>query len=324
MFGEMPPATVEAPLALPEQGLFRETDFDIDRVRGTMDYGRSVPAGRTSDQVTKLNLVRDTVLERMMSSQRTRGFEFYDKYSFGVTRGFLREAANRPDLQEGVRWLSLVRTRGFPTIEGAWQRISRSGRRPPFRRGFCPLCSAPVKHGWEWAHLLATCFHAEVVTLRTSHLRAQMEYLLNHIQGRGPEWLLEVTVGNARVNGEIQIMLPEVVGIYLAGGLCRHPDALDREEWFDVYQIGFGHARLITPTLEQFSYVPVASFLQTAAPLYLASLGEDVYGVSPSDDGMSASSRDSPVNQAPPNALPPFEGPRLDPDEAELVGVQEQ
>jgi len=55
-----------------------------------------------------------------MTANRSKGFNyFYDALALGVNRGYIHKAALQPDLSEGVRWLSLVRTRSFPTVEGA-------------------------------------------------------------------------------------------------------------------------------------------------------------------------------------------------------------
>jgi exonuclease III len=306
-FGEMPSNTAEAPIDLPVNGLFEAVNFDFDVERELMDRGRIVPSGRDRGQVVKTSLVRDVVLERMMTSQRTKGFEFYDRFHFGITRGYLREAPNRPDLAEGVRWLSLIRAHGFPTIEGTWQRIKRSGREPPFQRGKCPICSGLVKPGWEWSHLLVICPHDRVVDLRRGHLESHYRYLVTQLSARGADWVFDFSEHAGREN-EIQPHRPEVVSIYLVGGLYRSSDALGREQWFDTYQIGFGHLRIVTPPLETFSYVPVASFLQSVVPLYLTALGGDPYGVLSSDDDLTVSSRDDSVNQNPMGDRVPLEG----------------
>jgi exonuclease III len=324
-FGEMPLNTAEAPMSLPVHGLFEDVNFNFDVERELMDSGRIVPSGRDRGQVVKTNLVRDVVLERMMTSQRTKGFEFYDKFHFGITRGYLRVAPNRPDLTEGVRWLSLIRAHGFPTVEGTWQRIRRSGREPPFRRGRCPICSNPIKPNWEWSHLLVNCPDGQVVEHRVAHLESQIRHLITHLTARGAAWVFDFSEHAGREN-EIQLHKPEVVSIYLAGGLYRTSHALSREEWFDTYQTGFGHLNLITPPLEVFSYVPVASFLQSVVPLYLTALGGDPYGVLLSDDDLTVSSRDDSVNQDPPDERVPFEGTLGDahyaPEDAEEHVVQ--
>ena len=120
--GELALTSADDPVIRPVWGSF-DVDFDYIGERQDMDEGMNVPPNRTRGEVIKTALVRDVVLERLMSSQRTKGFHFYDVMNIRVTRGFLRKATNRPDLSEGVRWLCLARTRAYPTVEGAWQRI---------------------------------------------------------------------------------------------------------------------------------------------------------------------------------------------------------
>jgi exonuclease III len=293
-FGEMVAPRPEAPLVLPELGVFKDVDFDFDLERERMDEGRTVPSGRDRGQVVKTAFVRDVVLERMMTSQRTKGFSFYDKFYMGITRGFIREAMSRPDLAEGVRWLSLTRCRGFPTIEGAWQRIKRSGQDPPFGRGECPLCSAPIILGWEWSHLLLNCVHPSVASARLNQLGPNIVYLRTNLLGRGGRPFRDI-LNDTGLERQTDI-IAGVLSIYLVGGLIRPLDSTDREGWWDVYQLGFGHLKILTPSLEVFSFVPVASFLQIVAPLYLLRLGGDPY----KDDAsasLSVSSSVESVNQ---------------------------
>ena len=282
---------------IPEWGHF-PAEWDLVHEREVMDEGRNVPPGRTRAEITKVNFVRDVVLERMMSSQSTKGFtNYYDIFNFGVTRGFLREAANRPDLAEGVRWLCLARTRAFPTVEGSWQRITRSGQNPTFTRGQCPLCSEPIGHGWEWAHLLTKCRSTPVKDARESHIKQHISYIGVNL-ARGDRMVLDSF--SHEVGGEDGTKLPDILGaasIQLIGGLYRSLDALDRDEWFSTYFIGFGHLRMITPSFETFHFINAASFFQTAAPLYVNALGGNLYGDWTSPSSQSESSLASSVNQ---------------------------
>ena len=271
----LPPAEVqETPLAHPEYGLLDASWSYIDE-RQSMDIGRNVPRGRSRWEVTRTNLVRDVILERMMSSNRAKGFSFYNKFNLGVTRGYLREAANRPDLAEGVRWLSLTRTRAFPTVEGAWQRIRRSGQAPSFRRGVCPLCEAPITQGWEWAHLLTSCQHETVMAARQTHLDQCIHYIKNNYEGRRNE--IQAFMGE--MGREREIALSEVLSICLIGGMYRPEGWIPADEgWFDIYFIGFGGVKLITPGLESYGFTYVASFFQRIAPLYMTHLCGSLYG----------------------------------------------
>jgi hypothetical protein len=255
--GEPPCSVTEAPLSHP---LWGELDaaWDLPSERTAMNRGRIVPEGRTRGEVTQVALVRDAVLERMMSSNKLKGFtRFYNFFSLGTNRGYLRDAATRPDLAEGIRWLSLVRTRAFPTVEGAWQCIKRSGRDPPFIRGCCPLCGNLVCQGWDWAHLLAVCPSMLVRHEREVHLRQSIDYLVRTIGNR--DRLFSDFMNS--VGREERIGLPEALSIYLIGGLFRRPDMLEGEGWMDAYFIGFGSTKLICPGFESFGWTYVASFL---------------------------------------------------------------
>ena len=284
---------------IPEWGHF-PAEWDLVHEREEMDSGRTVPPGRTRAEVTKVNYVRDVVLERMMRSQNTKGFvNHYDMFNFGVTRGFLREAANRPDLAEGVRWLCLARTRtrAFPTVEGAWQRIRRSGKDPAFARGQCPLCSEPIRLGWEWAHLLTRCRSGVVKRARETHIREHISYIGINL-ARGDRLVLQNF--EQEVGGEDGTKLSYIDGaisIQLIGGLYRSLAAGDRLEWFNTYFIGFGHLRVITPNFESFHFINAASFFQTVAPLYVNALGGNLYGDWTSPSSQSESSLASSVDQ---------------------------
>ncbi|KAF8273371.1 hypothetical protein EI94DRAFT_1696889, partial [Lactarius quietus] len=48
-------------------------------------------------------------------------------------------------------------------------------------------------------------------------------------------------------------------------------------EWFDIYQLGFGHFQLVTPGFTTQHFIPMASFLQEVAPLWTFALGQEVY-----------------------------------------------
>jgi hypothetical protein len=258
-----------------------------------MDRGRHTRAQQTRGEANVVTLVRDVVLERMMTSNRAKGFSFYSNVNMGISRGFLREAANRPDLVEGVRWLCLARTRAFPTVEGAWQRIKRSGQDPPFERYQCPLCKRALKHGFEWSHLLTTCQSPPVRQARATHLAQSLTYLTRVFAVRDAE-----IVDIAQIMGsEDGINMVEVVSTSLIGGLVRPLSMSNEEGWLDAYQIGFGGTRLITPGFDSFGFTYVASFFQRIAPMYVVRLG-----LSPSADRSSTgtdseSSLGSAVNQ---------------------------
>ena len=295
--GVPPDYPLEAPLIRPRFGELADADWDLPVERQEMDRGRMVPQGRTRGEATKVALIRDTVLERMMSSNTSKGFnQFYDLFNFGTTRGFLREAVNRPDLTEGVRWLCLMRTRAFPTVEGAWQRIKRSGKVPHFARGSCPLCLRAIRQGWEWTHLLIECMSVSVRRERLEHLAPSISYIQRNLVNRGHQ---AIRYADA-LGREEQIGLAEVVSIYLIGGLYRPPGFSDGEGWFDTYFLGFGATRVLCPGFESFSFVFVASFLQRVAPRWVTCLGEEPLSFGDEADmaeSISAGSEAGIVNQ---------------------------
>jgi hypothetical protein len=167
---------VMEPVFDPNTG-FLPTTWESYTEREQMNEGRNIPAGRTRGEMNKITLVRDVVLERMMNCQRTKGFSFYDSFYFGITRGYLRATVNRSDLTEGVRWLSLARSHAFPSVENAWQRLTRSGKEPHFERGVCPLCKSPIVTTMKWSHLMMDCRQESVRAARTKHLEQNITYL---------------------------------------------------------------------------------------------------------------------------------------------------
>ena len=167
---------VETPYLEADTGLIKHwcVDFDFN----ALGDGVIIPEGRTRGEVKKLLLVQHVVLERLMDSQRTVNWCIYDTFYFGITRGFLREAVNRTDLAEGVHWLVLSRIGAFPQVERAWQRITRSGKKPRFARKACPLCSEALKSGQEdLAHLVVTCKVRKVKACRDKYLHQCINHL---------------------------------------------------------------------------------------------------------------------------------------------------
>jgi hypothetical protein len=98
---------------------------------------------------------------------------------------------------------------------------------------------------------------------------------------------------------EEQIGIPEVLSIYLIGGLYRHLALQDGEGWFDTYFLGFGATRLVTPGFESYGFIYITQFLQRVAPLYVARLGLPLDGAESidTDDDSSVGSVESPTNQ---------------------------
>ncbi|KAF8258019.1 hypothetical protein EI94DRAFT_1708406 [Lactarius quietus] len=198
---------------------------------------------------------------------------------YGVTRGFLREAINQPDLAEGVHWLSLTRSGAFPQVERAWQHMKRSGKIPGFARRECPLCNKflPILDGDDLAHLLVACKSHQTYIWESS------ENVLSEIWGTENRTLVR----------------ERAVSTYLLGGFVRHTTMVQHGmEWFDIYQLGFGHFQLVTPGFTTQHFIPMASFLQEVAPLWTFALGQEVYdGGSVMDSLSQGSLLEGAVNQ---------------------------
>ncbi|KAI9429548.1 hypothetical protein H4582DRAFT_2060848 [Lactarius indigo] len=90
-----------------------------------------------------------------------------------------------------------------------------------------------------------------------------------------------------------------VITVYLLGGIIRlQLDTQDQLGWFDIYQLGFGHFRLVTPGFTAHHYVDLAQFLQLGAPLYVNALRQELYdGRSVTDSLSEGSLDDGDVNQ---------------------------
>lgn len=282
---------VEAPTFHPAMGDSLAIGlWDPVKEREFMDEGRVVPTQRTRGEATQVSLVRDVVLERLMSSQKTKGFHFYDTFGFGISRGFIREATHRIDLAEGVRWLCLARTRAFPTVEGAWQRTIRAGRRPGFERHQCPLCFDPLTQNTEWLHLLMECAHAPVEAARSKFLAQSISYF-NQMTN---DWdALKHLVSN-ELGIDHQNSVAGVVAIFLLGGVVRWASYAPI---ITAYQMGYGQLRRMTPGFDTFHFSSVASFFQLVAPLFVGALNLDLYGDWSSTGSQSESSSTSAVNQ---------------------------
>ena len=77
---------------------------------------------------------------------------------------------------------------------------------------------------------------------------------------------------------DTSLLWVEVINVYLLGGIIRQQSmAQDTLGWFDVYQWGFGHLRLVTPGFTAHHYIFVAQFLQEVAPLWSHALEQEMY-----------------------------------------------
>ena len=252
-----------------------------------LEEGTIIPSGQQRDTIYKVLLVRHVELERLMSAQRTKSWGVYDTNYYGILRAFLREAVNHTDLSEGVRWLVLMRTKAFPSVERAWQRITQSGKVPGFARNVCPLCNKALISGMEQSsHLLVACESHQVVTCRRKYLEQHISYLDRtkaHLWEGAPNVLSDrwgIRDGS--------LLQAEAMSVYLLGGLVRLQSMTqDAQGWFDSYQLGFGHFRLVTPRFTAHHYIFLAQFLQEVAPLWSHALEQEMYDSRSDTDSLS-------------------------------------
>lgn len=214
----------------------------------------------------RVRAVREVVRERSWTSNASVTFGRYDRWFFGMTRGFLRHTIRRSDIREGVRWLVVVRTGIFPSVrkfqlraDFAGRQYDDGGRRP------CPLCGEDITDGWDWAHLLVRCLDERIV-------RLQDEYLVTSVLCITNEWEI---LGETPTQGiEVAGMESKdvLMAVLLAGGATERYHSC-------TYTIGYGVTDLLPLEMSEPGYVPVAQFLQQAAPIYFDSL-QGKYGAS--------------------------------------------
>lgn len=225
---------------------------------------------RSVSEESKIRLVKDCLLERLMTADRSEAFKWYDKYCFGASRGFLRATISRPDLREGVRWLIAIRTRSFPRVDERWRRITYSGKVPEFKKGKCPLCKGKIKSGFEWAHLMVKCSHPVVEGARVVHLHTPIGLASRPFKHLGDSSLDKDLVNIAGVSDQ-NARLGGVIAIYLVGGVVNNS--------YDCsYHMGFGQLNYMPEGLDKFGYVPVAQFLQEIAHVYAKALSLSSHG----------------------------------------------
>ncbi|TFY81456.1 hypothetical protein EWM64_g2557 [Hericium alpestre] len=246
---------------------YDETDERAVRNMATIDYQSKSP-----QEWEFITDIRACVLERIMETNRTEAFRFYDALSLGATRGYLRASLTQPDLAPGVIWLVRIRTRAFPRVLDRWQKITRSGKQPPFQRNHCPLCGDRVEHGWEWEHLLVSCDNIFVETKRRAHLAPIIALLTHELQTcEGVDHTDFENIFDDRTTG---VPLLRAIAIYMIGGVVN--------EFFDAsYHIGFGQTDELPHGLPSYGYTFVAKFLQEVVPAYVEKLfpeGDPHYG----------------------------------------------
>jgi hypothetical protein len=229
-----------------------------------LDAMNSRNANRTRFESEQVRLIRECVRERAFTTNKSHTFvEWYDAYSFGFVRGFLRNAIRRPDLGEGIRHLIAIRCRFFPRIEQAWLAAKFAGRNPkPSSRHRCPLCGSEARDGWEWQHLLTSCTNARVCGARTLYLDLPLQVIRLElseedfprlvIEGIGPDEAFKMAMA-----------------IYAVGGAVN-------SYFGSTYNAGFGHTDILPQLMSVHGYAPVAEFFQVVTPLYKVALAAEL------------------------------------------------
>lgn len=147
-----------------------------------------------------------------------------------------------------------------------------------------------MEDGWDWAHLALTCLHTEVALAREAYLEPAIWYLHGTDRRTAfykcwpnvPTPLQGLPLQQLQMGG-VPDALAWASAIYLAGGCLTDP----REA---TWSFSFGQCDFITTGLKHFSYVYLASFLKSVAPLFVKALGDsdrDWTGSNPGDSDSS-------------------------------------
>jgi len=224
--------------------------------------GIRVPKGRYASETITIRNVRDISEERQMTRNKSLQFAFYDCHQFGTSRGYLRNAISRPDLAEGVRWLILIRTGGFPELEDIEKRINKR-----IETNKCPLCKGRILER-IWMHFMLHCTDNWVKSHREKYLEEPINCITNTSQLIG----IKGKVGMDNMTSEEDYYSAKKVGYALVGGWEHISDNV-----IPTYSIGFGQLDHQATGLETYGYVFVAQFLQKVAPVYLRTFGLKEY-----------------------------------------------
>jgi len=235
---------------------------DGDRYRNDYMESIRIPKGRSVGEAVTIRNVRDISEERQMTRNKSLQFAFYDCHQFGISRGYLRNAVSRPDLTEGVRWITLIRTGGFPELEDIRRKL---GREVPTER--CPFCNGWFRYA-IWMHFMLHCTHEWVQSHRDEYLKGPIECITNTSQFEG----IRGRIGMDNLRSEQDYYAAKKVGYALLGGWDHISDDV-----IPTYSMGFGQLDLMATGLKTYGYVFVAQFLQKVAPVYLRHFGLKEY-----------------------------------------------
>lgn len=101
--------------------------------------------------------VVDLVGRRELEGNRAAGLDFHTKWKFKDTSSFLKLSLERPDLTQGVRWLTRMRTLAFWT----GPRAAKANLVPSRWSRVCPSCGRACKE--DIPHILLECpLHSEL------------------------------------------------------------------------------------------------------------------------------------------------------------------
>jgi exonuclease III len=231
---------------------------DADKYRSDYMENVRIPKGRSVGESVTIRNIRDISQERQMARNKTLQFTYYDRYQFGVSRGYLRNAVSRPDLAEGVRWLTLIRTGGFPELEDIEKRLNTQ-----IETNRCPLCKGRVLKR-IWMHFMLHCTHDWVRSHREKYLQGPIDCVTNTSQLIG----IKGRIGPDNMTSKDDYELAQGVGFALVGGWSHIGDDV-----IPTYSIGFGQLDQLATGLDTYGYVFVAQFLQKVAPVYLRTFG---------------------------------------------------
>ena len=177
---------------------------------------RSKSSNKPFVQARKIRLIRECIWERSMETNDTTTFqEWYDRWGFGATRGFIRNTIRHPNLRLGIKSLIAVRLRFFPSISKTWIEATFNGKEPaPDRKNVCPLCFENIDQDWDWAHLMMDCRELSICEHRIKYLQRSIELIHQELSITGT---VDIPVESNGLRS-FQGISGAVIAVYLVGG----------------------------------------------------------------------------------------------------------
>lgn len=213
---------------------------------------------KTRWESERIRLVREVTRERSYKANKNTGWtDWYDKWGFGETRNFMKAAYRVPQLIEGVRILSTIRVRAFPSIRKTLLAKGYSEMQTLNYREVCPLCGHTVYMNWEWAHLLLECSARTVLNKRQELVDPLIRLVEEELYITGTP----VFPNKPKISGGRDRIPGMVLAIYLVGGTVMDYHGCS-------FTLGFGHADSMPRGMSSFGWIGVASFFQEIFDLY--------------------------------------------------------